>query len=197
MENSIASKLNWVDVIVWLFAIRIILIGYKKGFAIELFKLTGLILAVFTSFHYYTRVSDLLNTNSKNTSGFIDLISLVILLFSVIIVFKFIRDSVLLIIKIHPIEGLDKWGALILSLFRAAIVSSLIVVIMQLSTLAYVEKSAKESFSNKHFSSLAPRLYAKVFESVIFKFSPKEDLNFSIFKALEENPMMQKKQQQQ
>ncbi|MFC1703959.1 CvpA family protein [Candidatus Omnitrophota bacterium] len=195
MENEIVSKLNWVDLVIFFVILRIVYISHKRGLAIELFKLAGLLFAIFLSFHYYPKVADMVHPVSMAVANFFDSVSLVVLFIFILVLFKFIRDAVFLMVKIHPVEGIDRWGGFFIGIFRSIVICSVILVVMQISVFTYLQDSAKEAFSNKYLGRIAPMVYAKIFDVAVSKYSPEEKINLLLFQAVGSKTLQQQKQE--
>ena len=58
--RQILTQLNWIDILVIVTIITASYKGSKAGFSAEIFKLTGLILSIYLSLHYFSQASDLL-----------------------------------------------------------------------------------------------------------------------------------------
>jgi len=130
MPTELITNLNWVDILVLIAIVRIIYIGVRQGFIVEFSKILGLIFAVVLSFHYYSTLSNLVHSNSPLPAGFSDLICFNILLLAVVLLFKFIREGLAMIIKVEPVSFVNTWGGLLLGLLRAWIFSSVIIYIL-------------------------------------------------------------------
>lgn len=185
MTFELIKKINWVDLLVLFIIIRTLYIGLSRGFIVELFKLLGILVSIVFSFHYYSTIADLLNSKSPLPLDFADFVSLLFLSTIIILVFKFIRDGLLLLIKTEAKPALDKWAGFILSTLRAFMLSSLIVILVFAAGLTYLQDSVRNSYSQSFILNIAPRIYSGCFENLIVKFFPSEQLNTSIFDALE------------
>lgn len=183
MTENFASRLNWVDVVVLVIFLRIILIALNKGLMIEIFKMIGIICTIFVSLHYYINLSDFISSRSPLPSDFADFISFSCLSVFVLMSFKFFRDGILVLVKIHPLEALDRWGSVLLGMVRGVFVASLILIAIFISTIDYLQESVETSYSHRFFLGVAPRVYASIFEGMISRLSPGEELNSEIFKA--------------
>ena len=53
--RQILTQLNWIDILVIVTIITASYKGSKAGFSAEIFKLTGLILSIYLSLHYFPR----------------------------------------------------------------------------------------------------------------------------------------------
>jgi len=185
MQNGLINKLNWVDIVVAIVFLRTISIGVKRGFVVELFKLFATACGIFVSLHFYTRISEFIITHSPLTAELLDPVVLGGLLVLVLVVFKFIRDGLMIAFHIQPIPFIDKWGGLFLSLARGFLVVSIVVLFIFLIPIEYFKNSVESSFSKSYLIELSPKTYAFVFENIYSKFSSGEKLNKTIFESIQ------------
>ena len=52
------TKFNWVDIVIICLVLTTVYKGSRKGFIIEVFKLLGLLAAIYASLHYFSLASD-------------------------------------------------------------------------------------------------------------------------------------------
>lgn len=185
MTFELIKKINWVDLFILIVFIRTLYIGLKRGFIVEFFKLLGLLFAVVIAFHYYTRIADFLNSKSPLPIDLADFVSLALLSCAVVLIFKFMRDAFLFLVKAEMNPTLDKWLGFILSAFRSFVLSSFIIVLFISSGITYLQASTRESLSQSYLLNVSPRLYSSCFENLIVKFFPAEQINPTIFDNLE------------
>ncbi len=185
MPPELINKINWLDVLVFLLFIRTLAIGIKRGLIVEFFKLLGVLTAIVISLHYFSRLGAFLNSKSPLPLEFADFISLLFISFLTILLFKFIRDGITVLVKTEVNPAADKWLGFILSILRSFALSSLVLIIIFSTNVAYLKASVKGSFSQGYILNIAPRFYSGCFESLIAKFFPNEQLNTAIFDLLE------------
>ncbi len=185
MPPEFINKINWLDVVIFLIFLRTLAIGIKRGVIIEFFKLLGLLVSIVISFHYFSRLGNFLNSKSPLPLEFADFVSLIFISSLLILLFKFIRDGITVLVKTEVKPAADKWLGFILSVLRAFVLSSLILIILFCTNIAYIKASVKNSFSQGYILNIAPRLYSGCFESLFVKFFPSEQLNTAIFELLE------------
>jgi len=185
MQDAFIHKLNWVDIGVAIVFVRIILVGFGRGFTVEIFKLLATVCGIFVSIHFYSNISSFVSSRSPLTIEFADPIVLAGLIFLVLVIFKFIRDGILLAFHIQPLLWINKWIGLLLSILRGFLVASLIVLFIFLVPVEYFKNSAQSSFSKSRLIELSPKTYAFIFENIYSKFSSDEEINKAIFKAIE------------
>jgi uncharacterized membrane protein required for colicin V production len=181
MPTEIITSLNWVDILLVIVIIRIIYIGAKRGFAIEISKLCGLLLSVVVAYHYYLALANIVTAHSPLPAGFSSLICFIFLLVIVNLLFALFRQGVALIIKVEPLPFLNTWGGALLGALRSWIICSVFLYILFISGFGYIEKSARQSYSAGYFAKAAPAIYSYSFESIISKFFPGEEANSAVF----------------
>lgn len=179
--------INWADFLIIAIILRMCYIGIRTGIGIELFKLVALWAATVVSFHIYTTpLSDLLHDRLPALpldAG--DVFVFVVLVTGVVLVVRMIRESFFLLVKIEAQSALNKWGGMIMGLSRGFWIASIALFIMTISTVEYLEVSAKSSLFGSRLLRLAPKIYQASFEGVISKFFTNQKVNEEVSKAVE------------
>ena len=178
--------INWVDFLIIAVVVRMCYIGIKTGAGIELFKLFSLWVATVTAFHVYTTpLSDMLNEKLPALpldAG--DVFVFACLITIITIIFRIVRESFFLLIKIEARNAADKWLGLSIGLLRGLWAASIGLFIMTISTVQYLEVSAKSSLFGHKLLAMAPTIYKASYEGFIGKLAPGK-LNPEPFRALE------------
>ena len=182
MPTEIITNLNWVDILVGAILIRAVYIGVKRGFVVELFKLVGVLFAVFITLHYFSGTSKFLQDKLHLPQRASDLFSYGLLWAIVILAFKFIREGFTILFKIEAHSAFDKWGGLLTSVMRGLLLSSLAILFLRISAVEYFTKNLEKSFTASHIVSLSPKVYEATYNNFVSKFFPSEELNKSVFK---------------
>ena len=104
MPEQIILRLNWVDIVCVVILARAVYIGLHHGIVIETFKLFGVFSAVVIAMHYFAAMTNFLHL--PEDFGFF--VSFVLMVAIIITVFKFIRDGVLVLIKVEAQSVFDK-----------------------------------------------------------------------------------------
>ncbi len=179
--------INWVDFLMIGIVIRMCFIGVQTGVGIELFKLFGLWLATIITYHVYTTpLSDYLNAKLPALpldAG--DVFVFCALMAAIILVIRVIRESFFLLVKIEAHNTLDRWGGLAVGLLRGLWISSIVLFVMTISTIQYLEVSAKSSLFGNRVIYMAPTIYKGSYEGLISKFLVNSKINEEVFKAVE------------
>lgn len=182
MPTEILSSLNWIDILMAVIVLRAVYVGIKNGFVIEMFKLISILLAVFIILHYYSGISKYIQEKAHLPQGSSDLICFGLLWALVVIIFKFVRDGFTVLFKVQAHSILDRWGGLLVCIFRAALVCSLTILLLRVSDIDYFVKNLQKSLSAPKLVWWSPRVYETCYEGFVSKFFPNETLNKSVFK---------------
>lgn len=178
---------NWVDFLIMGLIIRMCYIGLKTGMGIELFKLLSLWLTTIIAFHVYTTpLSDLLNQKLPALpldAG--DVFVFVVLLAAITLLMRLVRESFFLLVKIETHNTLDRWGGLLVGCCRGFWIASILLFVLTISTVGYLETSAKSSLFGNKLISLAPNIYKGSYEGLVSKFFKDSKLNEEVFKAVQ------------
>lgn len=181
MLLNILKQLNWVDIIIAFLLLRILYISTVNGFVIELFKLIGIISSIYISFHYFVICSDFVmrrvSTEQHFPLEFMDFLIFVFLVIIVYLVFVLFRKVVCHFVKMEAVPLLSKWGGLILGMGRGILTASLVVFILSISTIPYLNTSAKEAYSGRRLFNIAVSTYSSLWEGVMHKFTVNEKFN--------------------
>lgn len=184
MPTGSITKFNWVDIFVVIFLFRICYVAAKTGLPAELFKLFGTLVSIFMSFHYCTRLSNLVSSNigsAKVPVGLLDYFMFLALAIFGYMVVVFLRNLFFRLIKMEAVSALNRWGGLVVGTLRAFLLTGLAIFILVFSGNSYMESSVKSSFSGNYFLSVGPGTYTLLWDGIVSKFSPADKLNKDIF----------------
>ena len=193
MPADVITNLNWVDILLIIAIIRIVYIGVKQGLLVELAKILGVILGVVIAFHYYVGLSEVVVASSPLPTGFSDLLCFVILFIIPVLLFKFFREGLTLVVKAEPIPFVNWWGGLLLGALRAGIFCSVFIYILLISGFGYIEKSTWQSYCTNYLVNVAPTIYSFSFEKIISKFFPGEHVNNTVLDVTSNNQNPERK----
>ncbi|MFH1441282.1 MAG: CvpA family protein [Candidatus Omnitrophota bacterium] len=182
MLSEILSQLNWVDFFIIIIMIRVVYVSAKTGFVIEFFKLVGIVFALYLSLHYYIITADILKQRVVNVENYIpleffDLLVFVFVLFISCAAFAVIRGVMCHFIKMEAVPMLSRWGAVVLGVARGILISSAIIFILLISTIKYLDNSARESYSGKRLFNVAVGTYSFIWDNFMSKLMPGESYN--------------------
>ncbi len=179
--------INWADFLIMGIIARMCYIGIRTGIGVELFKLFSLWLSTVVAYQLYTTpLSDYLNTKVPALpldAG--DVFVFCATLTGITLLVRIIRESFLLLIKIDAQDTFNKWGGLVLGAFRGFWIASIALYIMTISTVQYLETSAKSSLFGHKVIYFASSAYKGSYDVLISKFFPGLEINPEVEKALE------------
>ena len=168
--THILSIINWIDVAMLVLLIRIVFIGIKTGFVTELFKLIGVLSAVFIGFHYYTFLAVFISKKTSWSLDVMEFLFFVLLVFLTVLAVKYLRDGFLMIFKFETTNpGVNQWGAGLFSVIRALFLASLIMFGILLSRVEWLQKETLTSVSQKLALKVAPNTYSFLFDNFVGK----------------------------
>jgi hypothetical protein len=133
---------------------------------------------LFITLHYFSQLTVLASTQVK----FLELPTLAILAFLTLwsvttLIFKLIREGILLVFSIQAHPVIDRWGGAFLSALRGVIVASMVFYMLLLSYNPVSIKMARSSVSRIAVSSLATGIYAGIHKNLVVKFFPEEKIS--------------------
>lgn len=186
MNLAILKQINWVDIFILILLLRISYTALRNGIFVELFKFLGVLAGIYLSLHYYTSLANFLDRFIKTKTFAIeifDFASLVILIAVGYLIFISIRESLLRLIKVEVVSGLNKWVAGVLGVIRGILVASLIVYVFSLPVISYFKESVKKSYSGEKLITLSPTVYTRIWDGFMSKFMPHEDFNKAVLEV--------------
>lgn len=155
----------------------------------EVFKLAGLLSAVYISMHYYITVADFIRgrlpLEEKVPLEFLDFLVFLILAGIGNLVFLLLRNAVNNLIKIEAVSALNRWGGLVLGGFRSVLLASLVMFSLLISSIPYLKNSVKASYFGPRVTSLSVNIYNWAWSSIFSKFISSEKLNSSAVEVKE------------
>ena len=184
MSLDILKQFNWIDILVVIILLRIGYVALSSGFPVELFKLLGIIAAIYLSLHYYTvwaHSFQQVAVLKLIPEGILIPISFLLLVLVGDMFFVFLRAIFYRFLKLEAAPNLNKWGGFLLGLARGILTVSLIICFFTISGITYLNKSVNESYSGKSLFKIAPTVYDSLWKNITYKFMPQEKFNNSIY----------------
>jgi uncharacterized membrane protein required for colicin V production len=179
------KSINWIDVALVFLFLRVIFIGVKNGFITELFKCLGVVLAVFVSLHYYSILAAWLAGVTTLSIGCWEIVMFASLWFAVILIFKFVREGVLILFKIETNhQGFDKYAAGILACGRGILICSLTIFLILLMNNGLVTRMTLHSYGYKITGRAAVGTYSVLFNNLVDKLWPGQHYNAAVVQVL-------------
>ncbi len=180
MLAGIIQQMNYLDLIILIVLFRICYVAIKSGVIAEAFKLLGIVAAIFISSHYYTSISDILRRHYASDTmplEFADFIVFILLSVFVYLVFSLLRGALQHFIKMEALPNVNRYGGLILGIFRWYFTVGLLIYILMISSVSYMIGSVKHSYLGDRFSVVSANTYQILWNGVFSKFSSRERLN--------------------
>lgn len=179
---EIIKKLNWVDVLILVLALRVCYIAVTRGLRIEVFKVLGAIAAAYLSLHYYLALSAFIQGNAAQAieRDFFELVCFIFLAgagYAALVIPRkvFVRPA-----KEGESSGIDMLGGIILGSVRAILLASIVLYALAISGVDYFKKSLIDSYSGTHIIRAAPAAYDHIWNNFISKVAPKQRYNQSV-----------------
>ncbi len=189
MFLSIVKQFNWVDILVVILLFRIGYIAIKNGLPAELFKLLGIISAIYLSLHYYTALSDWIRAHiaaeKKMPLEFLDFLVFLVLAILGYLIFVLLRSIFYRFIKMEAVPRLNKWGGLALGVARGFLLVGLVIFMLVISSISYLKNSVKNSYSGRQLFNVATSTYSWLWNAIASKFMPGEKFNRTILEVQE------------
>ena len=186
--QGVLSKFNWVDILTLLLFLRSCFIGSKKGFITELFKVFGLLIAIYISLHYFSQASGILTKwvpfLGVTFADFLCFVTLAILPYVSVALF---RIAVLNFVKVEAANLLDKWGGFSLGIVKAYMAVSLLFIGFYFLNVSYLKESLKRSYLGSKVVNTDVKIYQVLVNGVVSKFAPRESFNNDLYEVLEED----------
>lgn len=180
MVTHLIKSINWIDAGLAVLFIRMIFVGVKNGFLSEFFKSLGVVVAVFVSLHYYSLLAAWLTAKINVAWVYWDLVIFALLWFAVMLFFKFLRDTILILFKVETThEGFDKYAAGVVAIGRGILVCSLTLFLVLLAQYGPTTRMAMHSYSYKISGHAAVSTYRFLYSHLIDKLFAGEHYNIA------------------
>lgn len=177
MLTEFISNFNWIDIFILVVLGRVVFLGMKSNLLTEIFSLFGTCAAVFITLHYYVRFAHFLHQMVFVPEMLADIFGFIILWLTVHVIFKIIISGWGLIVKTEAHPAVNQWGGLILGLARGALVGSLLLAMFIITGSHYIRQMVNRTLTGKVLIDLAPNAYSTIFDGVIAKYFPNEEIN--------------------
>ncbi len=185
MISNILTRLNWIDFIAISILIRVLYVGGKNGFIVELFKLAGITFTTYVSLHYYVKLSDFIIQRLPTMQVPTELLHFLVFILLVAVsysIFVLVRRAFCNLVKMEAAPMLSKWGGVFLAVGRGIITSSLVMIVLLMSIFPYLNISVKKSYSGRYLFGVAAGTYSVIWNGFMSKFMVGEKFNDSISK---------------
>jgi len=187
MSLEFFKHFNYLDIFIIILILRICYIALKTGFPVELFKLAGILSAIFLSLHYYIFLTGSMPKNidlGLLPLKFVDFLIFISLAIAGYLLFMILRCIFYRFIKLEAVALLSKWGGLALGTFRGFFMAGLICFTLLISASPYLNKSIENSFFGSRIYRVAPDTYKWLWSAFFSKFMGTEESNKGTVKAM-------------
>lgn len=148
---EISGEEVFIDLFFLILCLRVIYSAVTRGIIQESFKIVGLLAGAFLAFQYYTFLGDKIEGKlAFLNEEYLGFFSFLLIFLGTVMIFSLIRLIVSFLAVKGEVPFTERWLLLVLGVFRAAFLSSVIVFLIYLFP-----------FGSKHFSHPVP--------SVIFR----------------------------
>ncbi|MDD5617485.1 MAG: CvpA family protein [Candidatus Omnitrophica bacterium] len=181
------SQFNWVDILIIILVIRMCYIGLRKGLGIEAFKLLNLLICAFVAFHFYSALGEFINSKIPALpleATFI--FTYIILIFVITIIFRIIRDGFFMMLRAEDDSAAGRYLGLIVGFARGALISGFVIFALLISTVRYLDLSARTSFLGLKAAKVATKTYEFTFFGVVSKIFPDQGFNQEVTRLTQE-----------
>jgi len=185
MLTHLIKSINWIDAALVLLFIRMIFVGVKNGFISELFKIIGVVAAVFVSLHYYTFIAAWVAMKTKTIWDYWGLVIFAGLWFGILLIFKLLREGIVFLFKIETNhEGFDKYASGIVAVGRGILVCSLTIFLILLLHNGFMTRMTLRSYSFKIAGHAAVGTYSFLYSHLFDKLFTSAHYNAAVTEVL-------------
>ncbi|MCR4336745.1 MAG: CvpA family protein [Candidatus Omnitrophica bacterium] len=182
--------MNLIDVMVVGILLRSIYIGFRQGAVVELFKLLGMIFAIFLCLHYYLQASALITEHLDIGAPTNEFFAFAFLWLMIFVVFKIVYEGIAILIRNKIPDGINKIAGITLGLTRGILVGSLAIALVYVSKNNFLTSQAQQSFGGFYVAHISIDIYEGIYYRLIKPAFPSEEKNEALkdFGKKEEAP---------
>jgi len=157
------QRVNWVDVLTVILLLRTCYIGAKTGLSEEIFRIIGVVFALYISMGFYSPIGSRINAGFSLPQELVDGVSFLILILLSMLSLKLVALGVTKVVKLAFADKINQWGGFISGLLRGALLLSLLFTLFGILQVDYLVKSVEErSLTGPYISRIAPYAYKVV-----------------------------------
>lgn len=160
---DIITRINWVDVVIAVIALRIVYTAFADGLSHQIFPFLGSIAMAVLGLRYYTVLGSFI---SRVTGGiplrFSEFIAFIMIVTALAFAIRFIKKVIDIIVKVewHPL--IERFGGIIAGIGRAYLIVSIVLIILVLAPVPYLQSSVIErSLMGRHILMGGAEVYEK------------------------------------
>lgn len=167
---EVFQRVNWVDVLTVILLLRTCYIGARTGLSEEVFRMIGVLMALYISMSFYSPLGSRINAGFSLPQELIDGVSFLILILLSMLSLKLVAIGVTKVVKLAFADKINQWGGFVSGLLRGAIMLSLLFTLFGILQVDYLVKSVEErSLTGPYIQKIAPYAY-----QVVVRASPEE-----------------------
>lgn len=176
--NEFLWGINGVDLLLFGLFARAVYIGAAQGVVVEFFKITGLLLAMFVTAHYFSRLAGSLVTWLKIFSREEAEVFFIIVLWSLVMaVFSLVRSGWLVILKAEEPSRLSRCSGGMVGAFRGGLICAMVVFMMLVSGQMALIKNVRQALAGRYVADLVSHIYEIGYEEGVRRIFPEEVKN--------------------
>jgi len=143
--------------------VRISYVAFQDGLSHQIFPLITSVIVIVFSLHYYRTIGLAISQNLFNApreiTDFLAFLALAVVFGLIAKLLKALLDKIVKV-EWHPL--LERFGGLLFGVFKAAITTSMVLIILALAPLPYLQRSIRDkSLTGVHFLKVGPVIYEK------------------------------------
>jgi len=183
MLAEIVNRLNWIDLVFVILLIRTCYVAIRNGFLVEIFKISGSVLAVYLGCHYYASLAAFFHSRmgaEGSSAAFPETLSFIALCSLGYGIFILPRRLLMRFLKVEAAQILNSWGGFLLGLCRGVLFSGMLFLAFSISTRDYLHSSVAQSLSGRRLVDTIAGTYGGIWNTVMSKFMHGEQYNASL-----------------
>jgi len=160
---ELAAKVNWIDILILIFFIKISYTGFKRGFSSEVIPLLSIFAALMFSLHNYEFLSQFIAAALPFLSRISHLISFLFITLAMLLACRVANAFMTRMVRLQVVSLIDRLGGMFLGIARACLMSCFILIILSFMPFHYIENSIKDrSLFGVTVLRIGPAIYDKI-----------------------------------
>ena len=150
-----------IDIIILIFVILMLILGFRKGLIISLATLIALILGIYIAIHFSNFASDLLKANFELSATYLPILSFSITFLAVLIGILLLGKLLEKLVDMVGIGFINHLAGAVLGVIKAVLILSVIFFVISMADpneKLISPKAKNESLIYKHIASIFPTM---------------------------------------
>ncbi len=165
------QRINWVDVLIVILLIRTSYMGAKTGLSTEIFKMIGVLSALYFGIKYYPLIGSWMGSKISLPTEVSEGAAFLVLALISILSLKLMSFGLEKVVKITFADKLSKWGGFIIGLSRGGLILSILFMFFGIIQAGYLLKSVEErSLTGPFIQKIAPFTYQAITKASLSDF---------------------------